>query len=97
MGKKGHLTFQKGHLIFGGGASAPHATPQIHHREYMIRVLQNKIILKFLILFLFLPWFSLKCLAKTIRTNTVFDWKTNKVVQIVYLICYQINIQTNGI
>ena len=27
MGKKEHLTFQKGHLIFRGGASAPHAPP----------------------------------------------------------------------
>ena len=27
MGKKGYLTFQKGHLIFRGGASAPHAPP----------------------------------------------------------------------
>ena len=25
MGTKGHLTFQKGQLTFGGGASAPHA------------------------------------------------------------------------
>ena len=23
MGKKGHLTFQKGHLIFGGGSTHP--------------------------------------------------------------------------
>ena len=27
MGKKGHLTFQKGYLIFGGDASTPHAPP----------------------------------------------------------------------
>ena len=29
MGKKGHLTFKKGHLIFGWGAFSPHARPQI--------------------------------------------------------------------
>ena len=28
MGKKGHLTFQRGHLMFGGGASAPQAAPR---------------------------------------------------------------------
>ena len=27
MGEKGHLTLEKGHLTFGGGASAPHAPP----------------------------------------------------------------------
>ena len=31
MGKKVHLTFQKGYLIFGGGASAPYASPQKRH------------------------------------------------------------------
>ena len=29
--KKGHLTFQKGHLIFGGGASAPQAPRQVRY------------------------------------------------------------------
>ena len=31
MDKKGHSTLKKGHLIFGGGASASHAPPQIRH------------------------------------------------------------------
>ena len=29
--KKGHLTFQKGHLRVGGGASAPQAPRQVRY------------------------------------------------------------------
>ena len=44
MDKKRHLTFEKGHLIFGGGASAPHATPQIFSNKSFTFVAKVKLL-----------------------------------------------------
>ena len=43
MGKKGHLTFEKGHLIFGGECVRTHALPQIRHWYYtvIVEIVQN--------------------------------------------------------
>ena len=48
--------------------------------------------------FLFLPCFSFAVpLQNPISTDAVVNWQTNKIIEMVCFMCYQINIQKNDI